>query len=64
MKYISLFLASLSIFLCLTLLYFIATTELFSDRLQGNKRIVMIVILSAYAGFRIYKLVKTMKQKD
>ena len=62
MKYVSLLLASLSIILCLVLLYFISTTELFSDRLQGGKRTLMIVILTVYSAFRIYKLIKTMKQ--
>lgn len=64
MKVISTILASFTIVICLVLIYFLSTTELFSDRLVGNKRLVMILILVVYVLFRFFKLYRIIKQKD
>lgn len=62
MKPINLILSSFSIVLCLILLYFLLTTDLFIDRLHGSKRTIMTVVLIAYAGFRLFRLYKLVKK--
>ncbi|MES2589865.1 MAG: hypothetical protein V4622_12875 [Bacteroidota bacterium] len=56
MKYISLFLASFSVVMCIVLTYFLVFTELFIDRIDGNKRTILIVILVTYAIFRVIRI--------
>jgi hypothetical protein len=64
MRIISAFLASFTIIICLALIYFLTTSDLFMDRLVGTKRIIMISVLAVYSLFRIFKLYRILKQKD
>lgn len=52
-----------SIFLSLVFAWYIAFTDLFMDRLHGTKRTVFIVILLLYAGYRIFRLVKSIREQ-
>jgi hypothetical protein len=64
MKIISALLASFTIIICLVLIYFLASSDLFMDRLVGTKRLIMIAVLAVYSIFRIFKLFRILKQKD
>ena len=46
---------------CLTLVYNLAFTDFMANKIVGPKRIFFILFLLAYAGFRIYRVVKTRK---
>lgn len=53
---ISMVLTGFVVIICLVLVYFLSFTELMIDNLYGNKRIIFIVLLIAYAGFRSFRL--------
>lgn len=46
---------------CLTLVYSLAFTDFMSTKIVGPKRIFFIVFLLAYAGFRVYRVIKARK---
>jgi len=52
------------ILMCLVLTYFLLFTELMADGLTGNRRLILVLILMAYALFRGYRLYKMMKKKE
>ena len=46
---------------CLTLVYSLAFTDFMSNKIVGPKRIFFIIFLLAYAGFRVYRVLKAQK---
>jgi hypothetical protein len=49
---------------CLSLIGFIAFTDLLSDRIAGNKKALFLIIISLYTllrGFRLRKMLKELK---
>ncbi|MEN9445895.1 MAG: hypothetical protein RL728_407 [Bacteroidota bacterium] len=61
MKIVNIAMSLVSITLCVVLFYFIAFTNVFSDRLDGFKKPMMIAILSVYAVYRAFMLYLTFK---
>jgi hypothetical protein len=52
-------LASFIVLACFTLAYNLAFTDFMDTKIIGVKRIFFIILLLAYAGFRIYRIAKT-----
>lgn len=52
-----------SILICFVFTYFIAFTNLFIEDLHGTKRKVFIVILLLYGIYRIFRLVKFVRDE-
>jgi hypothetical protein len=52
-------LASFIVLACFTLAYNLAFTDFMETKIIGGKRIFFIVLLIAYAGFRIYRIAKS-----
>ncbi len=48
--------------MCLVLAYFIQFTDLKSDTLYGNRRLILVLMLVIYAIFRIFRLVIAYKK--
>ena len=46
---------------CLTLVYSLAFTDFMESKIVGPKRIFFIIFLLAYAGFRVYRVIKARK---
>jgi hypothetical protein len=61
MKIVNIAMSLVSITLCVVLFYFITFTEIFSDRLDGFKKPMMIAILVIYAIYRSYMLYLSIK---
>jgi hypothetical protein len=47
---------------CMALLF--AFTDVMSDRLNGNKRIIFIFVLAAYSLYRAYRLKQLFKEPN
>jgi len=50
--------------ICLIMAYFVAFTELWNDKLQGNTRTIFVGMMLLYAVFRSYRLVKAFKEQN
>ena len=55
--------ALFSITISLVLACYIAFTNLFIEQLHGAKRTVFIIILLLYSGYRIFRLVKSLRDE-
>jgi hypothetical protein len=67
MKIVNITMSLVSITLCVVLFYFIAFTNVFSGRLDGFKKPMMLAILSVYAVYRsfmLYLSFKNLKRKN
>ena len=62
MNVIAQVLAGFMVIMSLVLAFFLIFTDLMADSLFGNKRIVLSVILIAYAVYRSYRLYVTVKR--
>ena len=47
---------------CMAILF--AFTDVMSDKLYGNKRVIFIFILAAYSFYRAFRLRLILKRKD
>ena len=54
-------LAIIIIIACFTSAYSLAFTDFMDGKIIGVKRISFIVLILAYAGFRIYRVIKARK---
>ncbi len=62
MKYVSLMLASVSVIMCLVMAFYLSLTDLMIERLYDTKRLILILILFAYAIFRTFRIYKMYNQ--
>lgn len=63
-NYINLIMSSLILIAVLMILGLVALTNKLDDRIYGNNKVLLIVILSLYALFRGYRMVKMFKRKQ
>lgn len=61
---ISMIISGFSILMCLVLAYFLTFTDLLEEGMSNNKRIILVVILIAYAIFRSFRLYAMMVNKN
>lgn len=61
---ISMIISGFSILMCLVLAYFLTFTDLLAEGMTNNKRIILVVILIAYAIFRSFRLYAMMTNKN
>lgn len=64
LSWIPIILSSSSIILSLILLYFILFSTIFDDRLEGNKKPIIAIVLIAYTLFRGYRVYLTIKKRN
>ena len=64
MKIVNIAMSIVSITLCVVLFYFITFTNVFSDRLDGFKKPMMMAILAVYAIYRSFMLYLTIKKAN
>jgi hypothetical protein len=64
MKIVNIAMSLLSITLCVVLFYFISFTDVFTDRLDGFKKPMMMAILAVYALYRSFMLYLIIKNKN
>ena len=62
MKIVNIAMSLISIALCVVLFYFITFTNVFSDRLDGFKKPMMMAILGVYALYRSFMLYVSIKK--
>jgi hypothetical protein len=62
MKIVNIAMSLISITLCVVLFYFITFTNVFSDRLDGFKKPMMMAILGVYAIYRSFMLYVSIKK--
>ena len=62
MKIVNITMSIVSITLCVVLFYFITFTNVFSDRLDGFKKPMMMAILGVYALYRSFMLYLSVKK--
>jgi hypothetical protein len=62
MKIVNITMSIVSITLCVVLFYFISFTNIFSDRLDGFKKPMMLAILGVYAIYRSFMLYLSVKK--
>lgn len=62
MKIVNIAMSLISITLCVVLFYFITFTNVFSDRLDGFKKPMMMAILGVYSIYRSFMLYVSIKK--
>ncbi len=62
MKIVNITMSIVSITLCVVLFYFITFTNVFSDRLDGFKKPMMMAIFGVYALYRSFMLYLSVKK--
>jgi hypothetical protein len=62
MKIVNIAMSLISITLCVVLFYFITFTNVFSDRLDGFKKPMMMATLGVYAIYRSFMLYVSIKK--